>query len=88
MDLVRILFKEALLALKPKGVIALELFEGHLEQAADLCQKAGFTDVRIVKDLTDRPRVLLVMRPNNQTNGIIEAIPEEKELVWLFRLQR
>ena len=63
LDLVRILFKEALLALKPKGVIALELFEGHLEQAADLCQKAGFTDVRIVKDLTDRPRVLIGHAP-------------------------
>lgn len=63
LDLVRILFKEALLALKLKGVIALELFEGHLEQAADLCQKAGFTDVRIVKDLTDRPRVLIGHAP-------------------------
>ena len=63
LDLVRILFKEALLALKSKGVIALELFEGHLEQAADLCQKAGFTDVRIVKDLTDRPRVLIGHAP-------------------------
>ena len=63
LDLVRILFKEALLALKPKGVIALELFEGHLEQAADLYQKAGFTDVRIVKDLTDRPRVLIGHAP-------------------------
>ena len=63
LDLVRILFKEALLALKTKGVIALELFEGHLEQAANLCQKAGFTDVRIVKDLTDRPRVLIGHAP-------------------------
>lgn len=66
LDLVRVLLKQALAALKPGGVLALELFEGHLDQAADLAKNAGFVDVRIAKDLTDRPRVLIGHAPGGE----------------------
>lgn len=66
LDLVRVLLKQALAALKPGGVLALELFEGHLDQAADLAKNAGFVDVRIAKDLADRPRVLIGRAPGGE----------------------
>ena len=46
------------LALKPGGAFAFELHETCLEDAAAEADYAGFTDVRIIRDLTDRPRIL------------------------------
>ena len=46
-------------ALKPGGAFAFELHETCLEQAASEATQAGFTDVRVVRDLADRPRVLV-----------------------------
>ena len=63
LDLVRILIKESLNVLKPNGVLALELFEGHLDEAALLANEAGFMEVRIVRDLANRPRVLIAHAP-------------------------
>ena len=37
---------------------ACELYEGALDAAAELCRQAGLSDVRIVHDLTDRPRIV------------------------------
>ena len=45
-------------ALKPGGGFAFELHETCLDEAARLAAQAGFDDVRIVLDLTNRPRVL------------------------------
>ncbi len=45
-------------ALKPGGAFAFELHETCLDAAAALAKDAGFSDVRIVNDLADRPRVL------------------------------
>lgn len=45
-------------ALKPGGALAFELHETCLEDAATEANQAGFADVRIVEDLTGRPRVL------------------------------
>ncbi|MFR3452013.1 MAG: hypothetical protein ACLTSX_11230 [Collinsella sp.] len=39
----------------PGGLLACELYEGHLDQAAALCRAAQMSDVRIVNDLTNRP---------------------------------
>lgn len=64
LDLVRILIKESLNVLKPNGVLALELFEGHLDEAALLANEAGFMEVRIVRDLANRPRVLIAHAPD------------------------
>ena len=45
--------------LKPGGLLACELYEGHLDQAASLCRAAGMREVRVVNDLTNRPRIIL-----------------------------
>lgn len=58
LDLVRRLLPWSAQALKPGGGFAFELHEGHLDEAAALARAAGFQDVRIVRDLADRPRVL------------------------------
>lgn len=45
-------------ALRPGGHIAFELHETCLDDAAAEAEHAGFADVRIVRDLAERPRVL------------------------------
>ena len=45
-------------ALKPGGGFACELHETCLDQAAELAKQAGLSDVRITRDLANRPRVL------------------------------
>lgn len=47
--------------LRPGGLLACELYEGHLDAAADLCRSAGMHDVRIVDDFTGRPRIVLAL---------------------------
>lgn len=51
-------------ALRPGGAFAFELHETTLEEAANLAQEAGFIDVRIVLDLTQRPRILVAHKPD------------------------
>lgn len=63
LDVLRRFAPDALLCLKPGGILALELFEGHMDQARDLVESCGFSDVRIVDDLAGRPRVLMARRP-------------------------
>lgn len=59
LDVFRRLVKAAPHMLRPGGILACELFEGHLEQAASLCREAGMWDVQIKEDLAQRPRMLL-----------------------------
>lgn len=59
LDIFRRLLKAAPYMLRPGGLFACELFEGSLEDAANLCREAGMEDVRIVRDLADRPRIVL-----------------------------
>lgn len=49
--------------LKPDGVLAVELFEESLIEAAVLARKAGFDRVRIASDLAGRDRVLIARIP-------------------------
>ncbi len=63
LDIFRRLLKAAPYMLRPGGLFACELFEGSLETAAALCSEAGMDDVRIVRDLTDRPRIVLARTP-------------------------
>jgi release factor glutamine methyltransferase len=58
LDVLRRLLPWCGAALKPGGAFAFELHEGHLDEAAALAREAGFQDVRIVRDLAQRPRVL------------------------------
>ena len=59
LDLFRRMAPWAHRALKAGGAFACELHETHLEEAAAIARGAGFADARIVRDLADRPRVLV-----------------------------
>ena len=59
LDIFRRLVNAAPHMLKPGGLLACELYEGHLDAAAELCRSAGMRDVRVVDDLTGRPRIVL-----------------------------
>lgn len=58
LDVLRRLLPWCARALKPGGAFAFELHETCLDAAAALASEAGFQDVHIVRDLTNRPRVL------------------------------
>ena len=53
-------------ALKPGGILAVELHEETLDQALDFAQKLGFIHSRIVDDLAGKPRVLIARKPTNE----------------------
>lgn len=58
LDIFRRLLNAAPYMLRAGGLFACELYEGALDTAAELCRQAGLSDVRIVHDLTDRPRIV------------------------------
>lgn len=58
LDIFRRLLNAAPYMLRAGGLFACELYEGTLDAAAELCRQAGLSDVRIVHDLTDRPRIV------------------------------
>lgn len=60
LDLFRRFIGDAYDLLKPGGVLAVELFEESLDQACAIALDHGFSEARIVQDLTNRPRILLV----------------------------
>lgn len=59
LDIFRRLVNAAPHVLRAGGLLACELYEGHLDAAAELCRAAGMKDIRIVDDLTHRPRMIL-----------------------------
>ncbi|MEG1512649.1 MAG: HemK/PrmC family methyltransferase [Raoultibacter sp.] len=59
LDFFRRLLAFAHLALKPGATLAVELHEEGMIHAVDLAEEAGFTEVRIVADLANKPRVLV-----------------------------
>ena len=63
LSLFRRFLPDALACLKPGGVLAVELYEGHLAQAAQLAAGQGFVGIRTVNDLAGRPRVLVARKP-------------------------
>ena len=58
LDIFRRLLNAAPYMLRAGGLFACELYEGALDAAVELCRQAGLSDVRIVRDLTDRPRIV------------------------------
>lgn len=58
LDIFRRLLNAAPYMLRAGGLFACELYEGALDAAAELCRQAGLSDMRIVRDLTDRPRIV------------------------------
>ena len=63
LDIFRRLAPWAFENLKPGGGFACELHETCLDEAAAFAREAGFTGVRIVRDLAGRPRVLVARKP-------------------------
>jgi release factor glutamine methyltransferase len=55
---------QARLLLRPGGLLACELHETTLEEAARVCAAAAFSDVRIHPDLAARTRVITARRPD------------------------
>lgn len=63
LDVFRRILDLAPAALAPGGTLAVELFEGHLDQAAALVRaQGGWSRVEVRDDLARRPRVLLAVR--------------------------
>lgn len=58
LEVFRRLIDFGLVCLKPGGLLAVELFEGHLDKAASLAREKGYREVSIEDDLAGRPRVL------------------------------
>ena len=51
------------MALEPGGTLAVELFEGALDAAAELTRaQGGWASVEVREDLTRRPRALVAVR--------------------------
>lgn len=63
LDVFRRLLAVAPSMLRPGGLFACELFEESLEGAAALCREAGLVNVRVLQDLTRRPRFVLAQTP-------------------------
>ena len=63
LDVFRRLLDLAPRALAPGGMLAVELFEGSLEDAAALARaQGGWSSIEVREDLTHRPRVLVAIR--------------------------
>ncbi|MGF7178545.1 peptide chain release factor N(5)-glutamine methyltransferase [Tunturiibacter psychrotolerans] len=62
LDIYRRLVPQALSALKPNGLLALEIGHGQREHLTQLL--AGWNDVSFVNDLQQIPRVVLARKPN------------------------
>jgi release factor glutamine methyltransferase len=65
LEVFRALLAEAYEILAPDGAAVFELHETCLEQAAALAEEAGFAATRIVRDLAQRPRVLIAFMPSS-----------------------
>ncbi len=66
LDLYRPLAQWAFRALAPEGAFAVELHETCLDAAAEFATDLGFKGVRIVRDLANRPRVLVARKPGEK----------------------
>lgn len=62
LDLFRRFIGDAHELLKPGGVLAVELFEESLDQARSIALDRGFSEARIVQDLTNRSRILIATK--------------------------
>lgn len=62
LDVYRRLLLEARRLLRSGGVLGVELHEDALEEAKDLARDARFTDISIVQDLANKPRVLIARK--------------------------
>jgi tRNA threonylcarbamoyl adenosine modification protein (Sua5/YciO/YrdC/YwlC family) len=77
LDVFRRLLELAPRALRPGGMLAVELFETNVHTAAELCRaQGGWSAVEVREDLTHRPRVLVAVRDGS----LADPLPEGREL--------
>ena len=62
LDVFRRMVHFAYTALKSEGTFAVELHEEGMDRAVRLAEEAGFSEVHIVRDLADKPRVLVAKK--------------------------
>lgn len=62
LDVFRRIASWAFGALKPQGFLAVELHETTLDAASAIAREAGFADTAVVRDLTQKPRVLIASK--------------------------
>lgn len=62
LDLFRRFIDDAFALLKPRGILAVELFEDSLETARAITLDHGFANTRIVDDLAGKQRILVAHR--------------------------
>ncbi len=63
LDIFRRLVNAAPSMVRAGGLLACELHETKLDEAASLCADAGFEQIRVVDDLAGRPRFVLAVVP-------------------------
>ncbi|HIT51829.1 MAG TPA: peptide chain release factor N(5)-glutamine methyltransferase [Candidatus Aveggerthella excrementigallinarum] len=66
LDVFRRLVPFAVRFLRPGGTLAVELHEVGMDRAVAIAEEGGLCDVRVVKDLAGRPRVLVAQRPEER----------------------
>ena len=68
LDVFRRLVPFAVRFLRPGGTLAVELHEVGMDRAVAIAEEGGLCDVRVVKDLAGRPRVLVARRPEERAS--------------------
>lgn len=68
LDVFRRLVPFAVRFLRPGGTLAVELHEVGMDRAVAIAEEGGLCDVRVVKDLAGRPRVLVAQRPEERAS--------------------
>ena len=63
LEVFRRIVGQARMLLRPNGLLACELFETTLDEAAEFCRIGGFSEVLIHNDLTGRPRIITARTP-------------------------
>lgn len=71
LDVFRRLLELAPTALRPGGMLCVELFETNVGDAAELCRRqGGWASVEVRQDLTHRPRVLVAVREGDLASTV------------------
>lgn len=68
LDVFRRLVPFAVRFLRPGGTLAVELHEVGMDRAVAIAEGGGLCDVRVVKDLAGRPRVLVAQKPEERVS--------------------
>lgn len=68
LDVFRRLVPFAVCFLRPGGTLAVELHEVGMDRAVAIAEEGGLCDVRVVKDLAGRPRVLVAQKPEERAS--------------------